>query len=269
MKIGGFLTIKDPKTRQDPYLECIENMVDLLDEVLIVDGGSTDGSLEEIPKNKKIKIIQNEWEQEFKWDFIGKQFNLGYENCDADIVARFDCDYFIHEKDFKNIRAQLENFVEPAAMIVKKQFLIADRYRFKSIIPIFFNKKRYGDRIKLNAGGDLCQPSLDGEEITEKHAIKIDVGFVWNYDFTFKHEETIKKDFGRFARAWYRYFKRYAMGGPDDESAFEFFKDMMVGRYNNSGWKIAKDHPKYIKNRIDKVSKDQFGYDMFGWIDKK
>lgn len=307
-KISIFTSITNPEQRQDAWKEALECYLDFADEVIVVNGSSIELNISPLcgmygqSTPDKLKFIYNKWPEEFDWKFIGQQFQRGYDACTGDWVLRMDIDYIIHENDFEDIRKFLDNCTTPVACMPKKQFLLADEYRVKSLIPIAFNKKKYGDRIKLDSGGDLCQPSLDGIEIDkEKMPIisrkvpvmvsgvsnkqieerlpnvqeedgilyMMDKGIhIWNYDFSLKEKEVIKKDFARFARAWYRTFGKYTLGGPDDESAFNYFLKMQTGRYRSGGWASCQyqEHPKYIQEKIKNITPEQFGYNMFGNI---
>jgi len=254
--------LTNPIWRQDPYLECIGQMLDFYDEVVIVDGGHEDGYLDTIPKDRKIKIVERKWPKEFSWEFIGQQFQLGYDSCDSQWCIRQDCDYFIHQNDFKRLRKQLEdpnlqNY--PVAKFYKYQFLLIDRYIIKTRIALAFNKKRYPN-IRLDAGGDLCQPSLNDREIDEDIMPNLGIP-IYNYDFCFKTRETIDKDFSRFMKAWQRRFG----------SSIPGFENMMKDRLKLRGKQTIiklEEHPKYIQDKIKKMTPDQFGYSCFGWAEK-
>ena len=299
MKISAFLTISNPIRRQDPFTECLNNLLDFADEVIIVNGGDkingeklNDRLCEKTyNKFKYVRIIDYKWPKDFDWKFIGEQFTRGYNNCTGDWVIRFDSDYFIHEYDFQSIREFLENCDAPIASMPKKQFLLTNYYRVKSLVPVAFNKKKYGDRIKLDSGGDLCQPSLDGKELKvdenpiisykeiavvsdnvsseqlnkrlpnrqEKDNLiySFDRGIcLWNYDFTFKQKEIIETDWKRFRNAWKKQFGK-DMGE---------FMNMMKGRWKKGGWRKINinEHPKYIQEKIKNIRPEQFGYDGFG-----
>ena len=268
MKIGGFLTLKNPIKRQDLYIECISCMVNFLDEILIVDAFSNDGSIKKIKElfGNKVKIIQNKWQEEFDWKHIGKTFTLGYKNCKSDFIIRFDCDYIIHEDDFEDIRSFLKDCDAPVVCMVKRQFLKYNSYAVKALVPIAFNKKKYGNRIKLDSGGDLCQPSLDGKEINkdempiiarkEYHIIddsadpklvsrrlekvKTDnIGLysyndfisIWNYECLKRTKNVQAKEFYRFARAWGRTFGKNLFGIQSQSDSIREFLRMQTGRY--------------------------------------
>ena len=217
--------------------------------MVIIDGSKLPVEYEEGLNLKTTdKIILFEWPEEFDWKFIGGQFQRGYDACTGSWIIRADCDYFFHEDDFEEIRQYLEKCDAPVATMPKRQFLLADRSRVKSRVPIAFNKGKYGNRIKLNAGGDLCQPSLDGKElkpddlpeisrrelvmvsegVTDKQLVKRLPGYdkrkgytfvqkrgitFWNFDFCWKTKDVVEKDYGRFARAWHKTFGNWALGG--------------------------------------------------------
>ena len=314
MKISAFVTISNWQERQDPFIECMENMLDFADEVVVVNGGDKPLEMHKHLKNwdvvrNKIVSLKHKWPKEFDWKFIGEQFQRGYDACTGDIVIRMDADYFLHENDFDYIKMFLASKPDsPVYLLAKKQFLLTDRSGVKSLVPMVFNKGKFGNRIKLDSGGDLCQPSLDGKEVNKddcplikkreyiiigegvteeqirkripKASKKIgqnqvyhhDTGIhVWNMDFTFKSKKIIKKDFGRFARAWTKTFNNRALGGPDDESAFKQFMRMQLGRIKKGNWELNKpeDLPKYIQDKVRNIKPSQFGYDMWGKVDKE
>lgn len=273
MKLSIFTTISNPEERQDPWHEATQSYLDLADEVVVVEGGLPDNKMDEYnlrgwankqAKNMwgdKAKFIYKEWPENFEWKFIGEQFQRGYEACTGDWVIHADIDYFFHENDFKKIREALEaNSDQPALSFWKYQFLLVDRYNLKSRCVIAVNKKKFGDRIKFNGGGDLCQPTLDGKLIESKDIPEAKVPF-YNYDFCFKELPVINKDWKRFRSAWDKQF------GKDIGE----FKQMMVGRFNGRGWEKIDimDHPQYIRDKIAQINPKQFGFNMFGWIKEK
>ena len=275
MKLTIFTTMTEPTKRQDAWKEAVNSYLDLADEVLLVIGDKdlwhSEDSKEIVStwnKHPRIKVMYHVWDEEFNWSFIGEQFQRGYEAAEGDWVIRADLDYIFHEKDIDRIRTMLNLIGDaPAASFWKYQFLLVDRYQIKSRPVIAMNKLKYGDRIKLNGGGDLCQPTLDGELITSESVPEIKCP-IYNYDFCFKSEKIIRKDFQRFSRAWFKTFGEYTIGGPDEESAFQYFKQMMVGRFLGRGHEQIdlSAHPRYIQERIKHLESDRFGYSMFGWV---
>lgn len=153
----------------------------------------------------------------------------------------------------------------PAASFWKYQFLLVDGYQIKFRPVIAFNKGKFGKRIKLDGGGDLCQPTLDGRLLTSDMVPEIRCP-VFNYDFTWKTETVVAQDYARFTRAWYRHFKSWAIGGGTPEEALAGFKVMMKGRFEARGRARIEltGHPKYIQEKIKTMHPTMFGHSLWG-----
>jgi hypothetical protein len=108
-----------------------------------------------------------------------------------------------------------------------------------------------------------------GKSIPDLDNIALRSGIeVYNYDNTFRDKETTGKHFLRFSDARERAgFKRE--WGTTTEGALRKFQDMMAGRMKKTNGGIRKKfkehggHPKYIKDRIKKLTEDKFGYNQW------
>lgn len=266
-------TATRPTERQDAWKEALRSYLDLADTVLILLGESIPSPtaqeiVETFHGEERLKFMLSPWPEEFEWSFIGQQFNRAYQAAESDWVIRSDLDYVFHEKDMVHIRNFLDfNPDIPAASFWKYQFLLVDRFQIKSRPVIAMNKKRFGTRIKLNGGGDLCQPTLDDIFLPSESVLEVKAP-IWNYDFCFKDKMVIEKDFARFSRAWQKTFGEYRLGGPDQESAFAYFRNMMMGRFLGSPHESValEDHPRYIQPVLRSLKSDKFGYEGFGWF---
>ena len=89
---------------------------------------------------------------------------------------------------------------------------------------------------------------------------------IWNYDTVFRTKEVISQDRARFARAWYREFGNYGeRGGEEPNQAYQAWYSMVEKRYKSHTLKLKiNEHPKYIKDKINNLGEDQFGYNGFG-----
>lgn len=248
MKISVCVATYNAKKRQEPYEEAIACFNSFADEVIEID---------------------DVWPEEFSWPFIGEIFQRGYERATGDWVLRFDLDYFLHENDFEKLREALAQHSEqPALSLYKRQFVLVDRFNLKARVVCAMNKGKFGNKIRMNSGGDLCAPSLLGKEIKHDEVPEAKVP-IYNYDFSFKQMDTVKRDFSRFARAWQRHFGDFRIGGPDEDSAFEYFLRMQLGKVKKPSEKIQiKDHPKFIYDKIASLTKDEFGHSLWGNYDK-
>lgn len=244
MKISIFTSMTNPSERMDPWEEALSCYKDFSDEVI---------------------TVGEDWPSEFKFSFIGETFQEGFNKSSGDWVIHMDIDNFFHEKyinKLRNILIKYENL--PTIAFPKYQIFSPDRYHIKSNMCIALNKKRF-PKIKMNGGGDLCQPTLNGVLLKPENFPLIKIP-IWNYDSVFKTKNIISKDRARFARAWFREFNDWGeRGGGTEEEAFEAWSEMIVKRYKNHILKLSiDDHPKYIKKRLKNLSDNQFGYDLFG-----
>jgi len=244
MKLSVFTTMTDPESRNDPYKEALKCYEDLGDELI---------------------IVGKDWPKEFSFDLIGKFFQEGFDKCSGDWAIRMDLDYFFHENDLNNIRKFLSaNKNSPAVAFPQYQFFTHDRYHIKTKLCIALNKQKFPE-IKINGGGDMCQPTINNEQILHTSVPKMNTP-IWQYDSMFRTKKIIADDRARFARAWNRYFNDWGdRGGGTPEEAYDAWIDMIKVKYKKHALKMNLDsHPKYIKEKLKNLTPDQFGYNAFG-----
>jgi hypothetical protein len=261
MKLSVFTTITYPEERGDAWLEALTCYKTLADELVVVNG-----SYDEIMRSKDPSnvVVHNPWPKEFSWEFIGQQFQRGYEAATGDWVIHADLDFIFHENDYEAIRRACQQHSDaPALSFWKHQFVLPDRFNLKSRLVVAVNKGKYGDRIRFDSGGDLCQPSLDGAELKPDHVPEARI-VLWNYEKLLKTEAQIKDDVGRMARAWQKHWGEWRLGGPDDDSAYNEWLKMQIGRFKKPQEHISLGaHPKVMQSIIRELSPDQWGYSGF------
>lgn len=239
-----FTSMTNPDERNDPWRQALQCYEQLADNVI---------------------VVGEKWPYEFSWDTIGKTFQEGFEKCESDWVIRMDIDYFFHEKDFLKIRNALSKFIKfPVVAFPQYQFFNPKNYQIKTRLCLAFNKKAF-PYIKLNGGGDLTLATLDNILINPKMVPNINSP-IYQYDSTFRTKEIIGEDRARFARAWFRYFGSYGdRGGPTNEEAYNAWYKMVLDRYPKHIFNLKiNDHPKFIKESLNMLEPDQFGYNLFG-----
>lgn len=260
LKLSIFTTAKDPQYRGDLYHQAIRCYTDLADEVVVINGG------QQLTQTLKLKYVNRHWPYEFDWKFFGEQFQRGYKACTGDWVIKADLDYIFHENDHLNIRKELQRYNDyPAVTLMKRQLILPDRYNVKSRLAIAVNKKKFGDRIKFDGGGDLCQPTLDGVHLNSDSIPNLTIPF-WNYEKILKTKEQIAKDVGRMERAWFRHFGEYQLKSDGtDESAFDVWYETQLGKLTKAQERVSLEaHPMYMIDTIKNLKPEQFGYSMFG-----
>lgn len=256
--IGIFTTVTDPIRRGDCWKESIKCYSEFADKVVVVNGGNED--LGVLPSN--VNVIKSNWPQSFSWNLIGKKFQLGYEALDTSWAFHADLDFIFHERDFAGIRKACETYNdEPALSMWKYQFILPDRYNLKSRLVLAVNKAKFGDRIRFDSGGDLCQPSLDGLYINPSHIPESRIAF-YCYEKMTKNKAQVEDDVKRMADAWYRYFMHYKLG--TDKTAYREWLKMVTGRFKKPQKHISiSDHPKYTQDTILGLNSSQWGYSGF------
>lgn len=266
MKLSIFTTITDPLIRGDTVFESLTCYSDLAEEVVVVDSNP-----DKLYIDKPTKVVNNYWPKEFSWEVIGQSFQRGYEACAGDWVIKLDIDTIIHEKDFDAIHeACMTHNDQPAFSMLKRQFVLPDRFNLKSRLVVAVNKGKFGDRIRFDSGGDLCQPSLDGQYIAPGTVPDVTIP-IWNYEKLLKTKEQIAEDQGRMERAWFRHFGEYQMKSDGtNESAFDKWYAAQQGKFNKPQEKVRlEDHPKYIQETIKNLKPEQFGSSGFGLVEGK
>lgn len=263
-----FTTATNPFKRGDLFDQAINCYKELADELIIVDGKNEvkpDVDPDWSSGSTLVWFVHSEWPQEFEWPLIGQKFQKGYEQASEDWVIHADLDFIFHEDDFNHIHDVLKNHDDkPALSFFKYQFILPDRYNLKSRLVIAVNKGKYGDRIRFDSGGDLCQPSLDGKYIEPKDVPEARVP-IYNYEKILKTKEQIAEDQGRMERAWMRHFGTYHMSKDGtDEDAYNKWIEMQKGRIQKSQNHIKlEEHPKYMQETIRNLQPHQFGYNGF------
>jgi hypothetical protein len=273
--ISIFTTITAPRIRGDNWENAFNCYEALADELVIVDGQRynektirwAQWELLEMPS---LIHVMSEWPNEFSWEFIGQQFQKGYEAATGDWVIHADVDFIFHERDYQTIKQACEQNAEaPALSFWKYQFIVPDRYNLKSRLVIAVNKKKYGERIRFDGGGesDLCQPSLDGKLISPDSVPEARVP-IYNYEHILKTKEQITEDVERMDRAYYRRFNNY-LYSRDNKTAYDGWYEMASGRFKKPSEKIKlTDHPLVMQQTIKNLKPENFGYSGFGLIDR-
>src|SRR3990167_649643 len=270
MTLGIVTTITNPVERGDNFKDALDCYSELADEVVVIDGSGQLPDSTEIVMDTGVRYISYCWPQEFSWTKISKQFQRAYEECTSDWCLRLDIDCIINENDFARIREACEKYPDaPALSLYKHQFILPDRYNLKSRLVLLANKKKFGDRLSFDSGGDLCQLSKDGKYLTPDDIPQAEVP-VWNYEKLLKSKDQIAEDQGRMERAWFRHFGEYQMGSDGtNENALERWLEAQKGKFNKPQKHIKlEEHPKFIQETIKNLKPEQFGYSGFDELGK-
>lgn len=108
--LSGYSTTYNCVDQNYPFVESITSLLDVCDEVIVVDGGSSDGTWDVLMamsnENSKLKIkqIERDWSHPRHSVFDGMQKAAGRDLCTGDFCWQQDVDEIIHENDYQKIR---------------------------------------------------------------------------------------------------------------------------------------------------------------------
>ena len=140
-KISCHANITNPETNGYPYIECLKSYLAFADEIVLVDGGTTDGSLEKIQAlSPNIRIIEGlKWEYDFDWTILCRNLNTGFQACEEGWTFKFDLDYIFPEWEVEKLRKAVESASHPLIWIGKWNFTTIDRCYEKDYYLIHIN----------------------------------------------------------------------------------------------------------------------------------
>jgi glycosyltransferase involved in cell wall biosynthesis len=253
--ISAHCNITNPETAGYPYLESIKSYSELADEVIVVDGGTTDGSLEKIKKIPKVKIVKGEkWPREFDWRIIGRQKQRGLESCKYKWRMAFDVDYIFHEDGIDILREETEKAKTsvPAMWIRKWNVITKETIRDRGYIPYMINSEdhqaiSYGEaKGKYYNQGTFLFPVVDGIPINRGLAsVYTSKTNIYCYDLFFMTREQKMEQRFRFCNSYMRYL------GRPEISAEESLERFMEQQENRKKHLISiVEHSKHIKEKL-------------------
>lgn len=230
MKISAFCLTTNANKFQYPYIESIKSWADAVDELVVIDGGSTDGTVEQIMAigNSKIRIVKDDetkWGKNWEYNRMGKNFNRGFDECTGDIIIKFDVDYVLHESatsndERLNLRHTCQIAYDKGDMIisfVRKNLILVNSYYYKSSKTLGVNMRgveqknisvKYGiDFKRWGWGYEPIVPEYEengiwfGDLLNMPSNSRRTEAEVFNYSFAFCDKETISWIRDRHIRA--------------------------------------------------------------------
>jgi glycosyltransferase involved in cell wall biosynthesis/adenylate kinase family enzyme len=114
--ISGYTTTLDCIKNKYPWKESIESMLDFCDEVVVVDGGSTDGTWEFLEGWSKSETRLKAYKNERDWDhprfavFDGAQKAYARLQCTSDFCWQQDADEIVVQADGQKIHNLIKHF---------------------------------------------------------------------------------------------------------------------------------------------------------------
>ena len=205
MKVSVYTCCNDAIEQEATLFEGVFQALRFADEIIYVDGGSTDGTLEKVKefalRESRIKIYENPWEDRMRKAATLIQKNVALSHCTGDWCLLLDADEVYGEDIVREIRKSIElaNNGGRLAVYFKTLHFYADYKHtcFKDPIGDYnwYEGKIYA--IRNNLG--IHHGNADGDHD----------GFVYNDDKAISREETSRTNLTVFHYGHVRSLKVY------------------------------------------------------------
>lgn len=170
--ISGYTTVHNPIEMGYPWRDCVSSMLDFCDEVVVLDGGSTDGSWEEIlawaEKDTRLKAKQNVIDfskKRFAYDSDGMQKARARAHCTKEFCWQMDADEVLPSGDglkVKEICKRLSSEIELVSLPVVEYWGSKERVRM-DVNPWKWRLSRNKSHITHGIPSFLRRIDEDGE----------------------------------------------------------------------------------------------------------
>ena len=195
--LSGYTTTQNCISQEYPFIQSITSLLGFCEEVVVVDGGSTDGTwekLEELASQSERLVIHQEirdWNHPRFAVFDGLQKAKARSLCTQEFCWQQDSDEIVHDSDYKKIRGMVSEFPSSAEVIclpVIEYWGGPDKVRM-DILPWKWRLSRNLPHIthgipaafrQVDDGGNLyASPGTDGCDYvhTETYEVIPNIGF--------------------------------------------------------------------------------------------
>lgn len=186
MKISAHTLITNPHSSGYLiYLPAIQSFLDVADEVIVVDGGTTDESLEKLKTlrgQEKLIVYSSEltyWGEGDNWEWPQMAINrqVGFELCQGDWAIHFDADHILPEFEQEALLRELEHYQDKGVLFAFRVMGIANgKYKLASHTRKWCVNKRLAleRQIPITYGLDYETGGLDNPIIPEGQSHFVD-----------------------------------------------------------------------------------------------
>lgn len=261
MQISGFTFIRNGNKFHYPFLESIQSILPVCDEMIVAVGKSDDGTREAIASlvSPKIKIIDTVWDDSLRTGgkIFAQQTNIAFDSITGDWGFYIQSDEVVHENDLEKIHAAAEKNSRDERVdgILFSWIHFYGNYNYVKInsrgsYPLEIRLIRNNKLIRSfrDAQGFRKYKTLDQYRTHEESGEKLRVKKV---DANIYHYSKVRGPKLELERV--RDFNRY---WHSDEEVNKMFSDRSEFEYINSGKQALFEgsHPRVMEERIAKYN---------------
>ena len=121
--LSGYTTTFNCEKQGYPYVASIESLLGFCNEVVVVDAGSTDGTLERLQSlqkvhtHLKVHVVERDWSDARSALFDGMQKAEARRRCSGDFVWQQDVDEVVRKEDWGKVVEMVKSFPKAVPMI--------------------------------------------------------------------------------------------------------------------------------------------------------
>ena len=137
------------KNAEKTIEKTITTVSSFVDEIILVDTGSIDTTVE-IAKKNSAKIFYHTWTNNF-----AEAKNIALDNCSSDWILNLDSDEFMAIEDLKSIRAEINNPENGAFTFIQTSDIEGGREALVSCMRLYRNLKNFRYRFAIHETLDV------------------------------------------------------------------------------------------------------------------
>ncbi|GAB4253340.1 MAG: hypothetical protein Kow0079_08790 [Vicingaceae bacterium] len=249
MKVSGFTIVRNGIKYDYPFIESIQSILPVCDEMIVAVGNSEDETLEAIKNinSPKIKIIETVWDDSLREGgrVLAVETNKAFDaiSDDSDWAFYIQADEVFHEADLPKIKKAMEEHLNNPKVegLVFKHLnfygtydYIADSHKWmKNEVRVVRNDK------SIRSWKDAMSFRKHGKVL----AAKFVEATIYHYGWV-KHPEIQQKKREAFEKLWHD--DDYVKQNIEGAEVFDYSKIDSLKKFEGS-------HPKVMQERISKV----------------
>lgn len=261
---SGLVVLSEPENLCYPYMESIQSMLSVVDEVVVVWNPLVeDGSRTGVEK-LGIRIVQAAFDlEEYGWISYAIARTTGYQACNGGTVVMFDADGVLHEQEVEPLKERLQQFdqqaeTHPYAYWRKYRFYKPTFYHDQNKHSGIYSKRILGDRFDFYRGrkGAPNLKHLKENETSKQFNINI-----FGYEHIWDTKEILLKKILRYKKMKTRLYNETLK---TDEEYYQEYISELISKMNEKGKEMDINlQPKIIQDKLRSVKKEHFGYAWF------